>query len=164
MVCERSVSTVGGGVCFTETGYRRRRGGADARAAERPPHHRPLFVPLVPSPAARAVAFAKALSVTLTTAYPRLVTNKPGPANRTDGRVYVDWIQQNASKTTAALYTLRVHEGATRPAVSTPLTWEEVEHVDAALSFGPREVLTRVAEHGDLATGLVDPAAAGRLP
>ena len=64
----------------------------------------------------------------------------------------VDWSQNDRAKTTVAAYSLRCRE---RPWVSTPLHWEEVERLasdgDAeAVRFEAADVLTRVAEHGDL--------------
>ena len=67
------------------------------------------------------------------------------------GKVFVDWSQNNASKTTVAVYSLRARE---RPTASTPLTWDEVDALDAgdpnSLRFEAAEVLERVDEHGDL--------------
>jgi bifunctional non-homologous end joining protein LigD len=65
------------------------------------------------------------------------------------GKVLLDWSQNHGGKTTIAPYSLR---GRAVPSVATPLTWHEVEHADdaAALQFGPTQVLSRVAEHGDL--------------
>ena len=41
-----------------------------------------------------------------------------------DGRVFIDWSQNNANKTTIAPFSLR---GRLRPTVAAPRTWEEVE-------------------------------------
>jgi bifunctional non-homologous end joining protein LigD len=69
-----------------------------------------------------------------------------------EGRILVDWSQNDEHKTTVSAYSLRARE---RPTVSTPLRWEEVEAaLDAgrpeALSFEAPDVLQRVREHGDL--------------
>ena len=68
------------------------------------------------------------------------------------GKVFVDWSQNDASKTTIAVYSLRARD---RPTVSTPLRWDEVEQAAAEgdpdlLRFEAAEVLERVERHGDL--------------
>jgi bifunctional non-homologous end joining protein LigD len=69
-----------------------------------------------------------------------------------EGKVLVDWSQNDEHKTTVCAYSLRARE---RPTVSTPLEWEELEAAldagdVAALSFEAAEVLERVREHGDV--------------
>ncbi|RBQ18467.1 ATP-dependent DNA ligase [Spongiactinospora rosea] len=66
-----------------------------------------------------------------------------------EGKVLIDWSQNNTAKTTVAPYSLRARA---RPTVSTPLTWEEVEECDDAdeMVFTAADVLARVEEHGDL--------------
>ena len=68
------------------------------------------------------------------------------------GKVLVDWSQNDEHKTTIAVYSLRARE---HPTVSTPVKWEEVEHLlkkkDAAmLVFEAGQVLKRVEKMGDL--------------
>lgn len=68
------------------------------------------------------------------------------------GKVLVDWSQNQPSKTTVAVYSLRIRD---RPWVSTPVTWDEVAGVagggdDDALRFLPDDVLDRVSTAGDL--------------
>ena len=82
---------------------------------------------------------------------PELVVSEMAKAERT-GKVLIDWSQNDAHKTTVSVYSLRANES---PTASTPLLWSEVaacrEAGDPALlAFEAREVLTRVAEHGDL--------------
>ena len=67
-------------------------------------------------------------------------------------RVLIDWNQNHPAKTTVAVYSLR---GGADPAVSTPVTWDEVADCEQSgdpgrLRFGPGEVLDRVERHGDL--------------
>jgi bifunctional non-homologous end joining protein LigD len=74
------------------------------------------------------------------------------------GKVFIDWSQNDDSKTTVCVYSLRARP---RPTVSTPVTWEEVEKVvDAAdpsvLSFEADEVLARVERDGDLFAPVVE--------
>jgi len=65
------------------------------------------------------------------------------------GKVLVDWSQNNAAKTTVAVYSLRARA---TPTVSTPVTWDEVETCSAPddLRFTSADVLARVDELGDL--------------
>ncbi len=66
-----------------------------------------------------------------------------------EGKVLIDWSQNNGSKTTIAPYSLRARA---RPTVSTPVTWDEVEACrrPGDLFFTAPDTLGRVAEHGDL--------------
>ncbi|HXE43992.1 MAG TPA: DNA ligase D [Conexibacter sp.] len=68
------------------------------------------------------------------------------------GKVLIDWSQNDEHKTTISVYSLRAKS---RPTVSTPVTWEEVEACRASgdpdlLRFEHDAVLARVAERGDL--------------
>ena len=69
-----------------------------------------------------------------------------------EGRVFVDWSQNVRHKTTVCVYSMRARP---HPSVSTPVTWEEVESAvgdddPGKLTFGPDDVLDRIAEKGDL--------------
>ena len=70
------------------------------------------------------------------------------------GRIYVDYNQNLAARNTIAPYSMR---GRERPAVATPVTWEEVGAVQGPddLRFSPDQVVHRVAESGDLAADLL---------
>ncbi|MGH8980981.1 MAG: non-homologous end-joining DNA ligase [Acidimicrobiales bacterium] len=66
------------------------------------------------------------------------------------GKVLIDWSQNHAAKTTIAPYSLRARS---RPTVSTPVAWDEVEAGAAgrvALAFEHADVLERVRRLGDL--------------
>ena len=68
------------------------------------------------------------------------------------GKVLVDWSQNDEHKTTIAVYSLRARE---HPTVSTPVKWEEVEHMlkkkdPGLLVFEADQVLKRVEKMGDL--------------
>ena len=93
-------------------------------------------------------AYAKGLAQRLEKAHPDLVLHRMTKALR-GGKVFVDWSQNSAAKTTVSPYSLRARD---RPTVSTPLTWDEVESCSAAedLVFTSDDVLARVEEHGDL--------------
>src|SRR3546814_7170720 len=61
------------------------------------------------------------------------------------GKVFIDWSQNNGSKTTIAPYSLR---GRAHPTVAAPRTWEELDDPDLRhLLFD--EVLERIAADGD---------------
>jgi len=68
------------------------------------------------------------------------------------GKVFVDWSQNDRTKTTVCAYSLRAKG---KPTVSTPVTWDEVERAasrgDASgLIFKADDVLKRVKRYGDL--------------
>jgi bifunctional non-homologous end joining protein LigD len=95
--------------------------------------------------------FALAVAQALERAEPDLVISRMTKSLRT-GKVFVDWSQNTASKTTVAAYSLRARA---RPTPSTPIRWEEVDRCVRAgdpelLAFTSSQVLERVNEHGDL--------------
>ena len=68
------------------------------------------------------------------------------------GKVLVDWSQNDSSKTTVCVYSLRAKA---KPFVAAPLTWAEVEHCAKKddpdhVFFETGEVLKRVKKQGDL--------------
>ena len=74
-----------------------------------------------------------------------------------DGKVLIDWSQNNSSKTTVAVYSLRARP---EPTVSTPVTWLEVDKCAKSgnpqtLRFEAKDVLKRVEKIGDLMAPLV---------
>jgi bifunctional non-homologous end joining protein LigD len=81
------------------------------------------------------------------------------------GKIFIDWSQNNAAKTTVTPYSLRA--GAA-PTASTPLTWDETEAMATgdieARQFTAAEALDRADTHGDLLADLVHggPAVPGR--
>jgi bifunctional non-homologous end joining protein LigD len=83
-------------------------------------------------------------------ALPELVTAKMTKRLR-PGKVFFDWSQNAAAKTTVSAYSLRA---AATPTVSAPFTWAEVE-AGAVRPLSPAEVLARIEEHGDLLAPLV---------
>src|SRR5256885_16665462 len=96
-------------------------------------------------------ALSRALAEHLEREHPKLVISKMARALR-QGKVFVDWSQNDEHKTTVNVYSLRAKE---HPTVSTPVTWEEVaatlESADAdRLRFESHQVLERVDEMGDL--------------
>ena len=108
-----------------------------------------LYVPLnSPHTHDHASDFALAVARMLEQKLPESVLSNMNRKRRV-GKVFVDWSQNSRHKTTIAPYSLR---GRDRPAVSTPLGWDEV--ADGAdgepLIFEAAEVLDRIAEFGDL--------------
>ena len=63
-------------------------------------------------------------------------------------------------RTLASIYSVRPHPQA---AVSTPVTWEEIEEGIAIEDFTLRNMPARVREHGDLWAPLLAPKARFRL-
>ncbi|HEX7660461.1 MAG TPA: non-homologous end-joining DNA ligase [Pseudonocardiaceae bacterium] len=93
-------------------------------------------------------AYARALAGRLARRYPdRVVATMAKDERR--GRVLIDWSQNNLAKTTIAPYSLRARS---RPTVSTPVTWHEVEtcRTPDDLVFTARDIPGRLKEHGDL--------------
>jgi bifunctional non-homologous end joining protein LigD len=95
--------------------------------------------------------FAKAIAQLLEKQTPDEVVSKMKKVER-EGKVFVDWSQNHQRKTTIAVYSLRARE---RPTVSTPVSWEEVEHAagssdGSSLIFEAADVLKRIEQHGDL--------------
>ena len=100
---------------------------------------------------AQTKAFARALAALIVRDDPTHVVDRVTRHLR-PGKVFVDWGQNDASKSMAVAYSVRARE---LPMVSTPVQWAEVEQALAAgdwrrLVFGPGEVLDRIATHGDL--------------
>ncbi|AYC38600.1 non-homologous end-joining DNA ligase [Streptomyces griseorubiginosus] len=106
--------------------------------------------------------YAKRLAVEAEGALPGLALHRMTRSLR-PGKVFVDWSQNAARKTTAAPYTLRARE---RPWVSAPVTWGEVEGCGGPgmLAFEAEDVVARLQEYGDLLAPLVEGGAASRLP
>jgi bifunctional non-homologous end joining protein LigD len=98
--------------------------------------------------------YAKRVAEELARANPRLVTARMTKSLR-PGKVFIDWSQNAAAKTTVTPYSLRAQPS---PTVSAPLTWEEVEagHVVATELTAP-VVLERAEEWGDLLEPLLEP-------
>jgi len=95
--------------------------------------------------------FARTVAELMEQRLPELVVSRMTKRLR-PGRVLVDWSQNDRHKTTVNVYSLRARP---TPAVSTPVSWDEVRRCrdggdPELLSFGPGEVLNRVAADGDL--------------
>jgi len=95
--------------------------------------------------------FSRAVAEIMQKHYPDLVTSKMAK-NERQAKVFINWSQNDASKTMISVYSLR---GRERPYVSFPLEWRELE--DAAgqdnaekLQALPSEALESVRTKGDL--------------
>jgi bifunctional non-homologous end joining protein LigD len=112
-----------------------------------------LYVPLNTPKASydQTKPFAKALAELLEKQHPKHVVSSMKKELRPN-KVLIDWSQNDEHKTTINAYSLRAKS---RPMVSTPLTWKEVEKIldsgdpDSAV-FDSDDVLARVDKHGDL--------------
>ena len=92
----------------------------------------------------QATDVARELARALESDHPELVISSMKRSER-DGKVFIDWSQNNGAKTTVSPYSLR---GRERPWVAAPRTWKELE--DPKLrQLEYEEVLTRIAELGD---------------
>ena len=114
-----------------------------------------VYVPIVRGPSQKEVwDFAKRLSVSLAALHPKLITAEYAVARRPQGRVLVDYNQNAWGQTLASVYSVRPHPKA---AVSTPVTWDEIEDGVAIEDFHIRNVPGRVREKGDLWAPLLAP-------
>jgi bifunctional non-homologous end joining protein LigD len=100
---------------------------------------------------------AHALARLLENEHRELVVSDMKKAIRSN-KIFVDWSQNDEHKTTVSVYALRARE---RPTVSTPVTWDEVEHCHRKkdpklLVFETRETLARVEKLGDLFAPLLE--------
>jgi bifunctional non-homologous end joining protein LigD len=95
--------------------------------------------------------FAGVVAGALARAHPGLATTEWTKQKRRG--VLVDANQNGPGKTNATVYSVRPRAGAP---VSTPLRWEEVVPGLDPAAFTMEVVLDRVAQHGDLAAGVLD--------
>jgi bifunctional non-homologous end joining protein LigD len=99
--------------------------------------------------------YAKRVAEELSARVPKSITAKMA-RNLRPGKIFIDWSQNAAAKTTVAPYSLRAQP---TPTASTPLTWDEVAAIamgeEPARQFTATEVLDRVEEHGDLLADLL---------
>jgi bifunctional non-homologous end joining protein LigD len=104
--------------------------------------------------------YAKKVAEELAAMVPKSITAKMA-RNLRPGKIFIDWSQNAAAKTTVTPYSLRAQS---TPTASTPLTWDEVEAVatgkEPARQYPAAEVLVRVEKHGDLLADLLTPGPA----
>jgi len=96
-------------------------------------------------------SYAKVVADELAGRYPRLITSKMAK-NLRPGKVFIDWSQNSAAKTTVAPYSLRAEA---TPTASAPLTWDEVE-TGKVRPVRATQLLARIDQYGDLLADLCD--------
>lgn len=100
----------------------------------------------------KAPCDARAIAREFAKAAPKMITDVMDKKLRR-GKVFIDWSQNAAFKTTICVYSLRAGDV---PTVSTPLTWEEIEDGDfTTQDFTLHTVPERIATLGDLHSGLL---------
>ncbi len=94
--------------------------------------------------------FSRAVAGILEKHYPDLVTARMAKKDR-DRKVFINWSQNDASKTTICVYSLRARE---EPIVSFPLEWKELKNSGDGdperLQVAHSEALRRAEKKGDL--------------
>ncbi|WP_329113559.1 non-homologous end-joining DNA ligase [Streptomyces sp. NBC_01465] len=121
-----------------------------------------VLVPLEPTPSDDVSAYAKAIAIEAEADLPGLVVHTMARAQR-PGKVFVDYSQNAAAKTTASAYTLRARP---EPTVSTPVTWDEVRDCRTVeeLTFLMDDIKPRLERYGDLLGPLINLNRARPLP
>ncbi|RPA59021.1 ATP-dependent DNA ligase [Gordonia oryzae] len=104
-----------------------------------------------PVSADSARTVAKQIATSLAQQHPDRVTAIMAKSERPH-KVFIDWSQNSASKTTLAPYSLR---GREQPWVAAPRTWDEIADPALTQLLYP-DVLERIEEWGDLLAGLDD--------
>src|SRR5699024_8694255 len=99
---------------------------------------------------------AKELARSLEADHPELVVSKMKKKLRKN-KVFIDWSQNSASKTTVAPYSLR---GRFLPTVAAPRTWDELANPATVEHLRFEEVLERLEDLGDLLEPLAQRAGA----
>ena len=111
-----------------------------------------VYVPLnSPATYGETKPFARRVARALGRRHPDSVVDEMAKRLR-GAKVFLDWGQNDAAKSTIAPYSLRA---MTWPTASAPVGWDEVEQAAAEarsdlLAFGPREALDRLDRLGDL--------------
>ncbi len=112
-----------------------------------------LYVPLNVEEVdfAATKSFSKAVAQLFEQNDPKLFIASQTRARR-EGKVLIDWSQNDRNKTTVCVYSMRARP---RPTASTPLDWDEVETAakkrdPKRLAFEGAEVLARAREQGDV--------------
>ena len=95
--------------------------------------------------------FSKAVAEIMQKNYPDLVTAKMAKEYR-QGRVFINWSQNDSAKTMVCVYSLRARE---KPMVSFPLAWGELENLAGQadpekLQVIYSEAVSRTEKQGDL--------------
>src|SRR5690625_2573521 len=116
-----------------------------------------LYAPLDGSSTSQEVSdVAHELARSLEADHPDLIVSAMKKKLRKN-KVFIDWSQNSASKTTVAPYSLR---GRFTPTVATPRTWDELADPASVEHLRFEEVLERVEDLGDLLEPLAQSAGA----
>jgi bifunctional non-homologous end joining protein LigD len=109
-----------------------------------------VYVPLnTPTTYEKTKTFARTLAGLLAEEHPGDVVSNMKKSSR-QGKVFIDWSQNDDHKTTITVYSLRAKE---QPTASAPVFWEEVGQCarnGEPLSFTSEEVLVRTEKQGDI--------------
>ncbi|MFB3882848.1 MAG: non-homologous end-joining DNA ligase [Armatimonadota bacterium] len=111
-----------------------------------------VYVPLnTPATFGQTKSFARGLAQVLERQHPAELTSNIRKSER-EGKVLVDWSQNDHHKTTVCAYSLRA---LARPTVSAPVSWEQLRRAvrkseTRTLTFEADQVERRVAKGGDL--------------
>jgi bifunctional non-homologous end joining protein LigD len=116
-----------------------------------------VYVPVHGATYDETKAFARAVAGLLVEHHPSEVTDKMA-RNLRPGKVFIDWSQNDAGKSTVTPYSMRA---GSYPTVAMPVTWQEVADAlatesDEKLRFTPRHALRRIEAHGDLLAPSLD--------
>ncbi len=90
--------------------------------------------------------FANLIAILVTKRHPKITSIERRPAKR-QGKVYIDYLQNNQGQTLAAPYSLRPVGGAT---VATPLEWKEVKKGLNPKDYNIKSIFKRLEKKGDL--------------
>lgn len=111
-----------------------------------------FYVPLnTPTDYDQTKHFARAVARLMEKHFPNRVLSRMAKELRR-GKVFIDWSQNTEHKTTVCVYSMRARA---LPAVSMPLTWEEIEHAVSkkkaeSLVFTADKAAKRMEDKGDL--------------
>ncbi|HEY4329076.1 MAG TPA: ATP-dependent DNA ligase, partial [Phycisphaerae bacterium] len=111
-----------------------------------------LYVPLnTPVTFPQTKQMAKLIATQLQAAYPDRITTNMKKDLR-GGKVFIDWSQNDAHKTTCCVYSLRARP---LPTISMPVSWDEIDAASRkkkphTLSFHAPAAIKRVESQGDL--------------
>ncbi|GAA0478438.1 non-homologous end-joining DNA ligase [Streptomyces olivaceiscleroticus] len=121
-----------------------------------------LLAPIEPTPSDDVTAYAKGIAIEAEHELPDRVVHRMTKSLR-PGKVFLDFSQNSAAKTTAAPYTVRARA---EPTVSTPVTWDEIADCTdpADLHFVIGDIAERRERHGDLLGPLINLNRAKPLP
>ena len=107
-----------------------------------------IYVPIVRGPLQKEVwTFAKEFARVMEARAPKLITAEYRIAQRPRGHVLVDYNQNAWGRTLASVYSVRPTPKA---AVSTPVTWAEIEQGVEIADFRIDNVPARIKQLGDL--------------